>query len=188
MNAPTLIKRRATLYYRGEMFASIRKVEVSAYAVRVTGWAQYSSAVRFFFTRKGGRQVLSMLQSYEPDMLILAGWDHPEPAPMMGAPEVDGPVTVQRARYSSQDPRWASEFNTMINAYIAEDGIEVLADFRGWNPHTPFIGPAEATPRERYEAQEAAAAAAKAEALSTGADVAEAMAAASASLYGGSGA
>ena len=136
-----LIQRKVTIYYHGEMFGLIHKVEARAYFVRTGEYAQYSSAVFCHFVPKGGRNPRGFVQTFRPSLLILDGWGHPDPAGMFGEPEQQGPVVVQRSRHSAFSPEWQSEFDAMINAHIlalrTDVLLPVLADYRGHNPHAP---------------------------------------------------
>jgi len=39
-------------------------------------------------------------------------------------------VTVERGRYMSADPRWRSDFDAKLAAYMETSGAKVAADYR----------------------------------------------------------
>ena len=125
---------KCTLYFAGLM--GIVKVEAKDASTDVRPYAQYARGVYCAFRRARERLARGFVQSFQPSLLILEGWGHPEPdgifedAPAVAA----GEAVSQRGRYASCDPRWSSDFNGQIDAYIAKTGTKVLADFRGHDP------------------------------------------------------
>jgi hypothetical protein len=130
-------QQRVTLYFRGEVFGNIQKMEASAFAVATGPYAQYSDAVSVVFMKKRERTPRGFTQSYRPSLLILGGWNHPDPAPMFGRPEPSSSpdITVQRSAYSCCDEGWQRDFNALIGAHIKATGARVLHDFREHNPY-----------------------------------------------------
>jgi hypothetical protein len=157
MKTQALPRQKVTLYFRGEFFGNYQKVEASALNIEIRNYAQYSSAVSATFTPKGARLPRGKWFTYEPSLVVLAGWGHFEPAPMMAetGEEVAG-VAVSESRRTACDDGWAVEFREMLAAYIEKTGARVLHDFHGHNAYAPFIGPLPPTPAERYAAQLAA--------------------------------
>lgn len=145
MSTNPLKTQKVTIYFRGEMFSNYHKIEATAHAVRLVKYAQYSSAVEFTFIPKGARKARGTVQTYQPSLLILEGWNHPDPATMFSDPESRGDVTVQRSRHASCAPEWDSEFNTLIESHITATGAKVVADFRGHDPYSqiPAVSPCE---------------------------------------------
>lgn len=134
----SLIHRKVTLYFHGEMFDCIHKIEARAYHTQIGRYAQYTSALTVHFLPRGGRNPRGLTQTYRPSLLILDGWGHPEPAEMFGAEEVSpSGATVSRARHSAFSPEWQSEFDSMIAAHVAATGATILADYRGHDSHAP---------------------------------------------------
>jgi hypothetical protein len=96
-------------------------------------YAQYDAAPFVNFIPKGKRNVRGFVQAeYKPSLLILAGHGHPEPDSMFGVetPNEAGTAFTSRSRYMSCDPRWQSDFDARIDAYLARTGAEVVADYR----------------------------------------------------------
>lgn len=125
---------KCTLYFAGLM--GVAKMEAREASTEVRPFAQYARGVFCKFKRARERNPRGFVQSFQPSLLILEGWGHPAPDGIF--PEettrTEGGVTTQRGRYSACDPRWRSDFNGQIDAYIAQTGTKVLADFRGHDP------------------------------------------------------
>lgn len=125
---------RATVYYKDDLCAgSIRRVVVKAWRVTVAPMAQHEAAVFVDFTPKGCRRDRSIVESFNPSVLIVEG-EGPEPSSMWDEStrreSADG-TTTQRSRYRSQDPRWRSDFDATI---AATPGLRILADYRSGGP------------------------------------------------------
>ena len=130
---------KATLYRRGEFLGAIHKIEVRAISVTREKYAQYESAVRVEYIEPRQKRARTFVDSYKPSVLVLDGWGHPDPDSAFGPEEQTAPgVTLSKSRYSSCDPRWQSDFDAKIDAYIAEKGAKVIADMRGVNTHEPM--------------------------------------------------
>lgn len=64
------------------------------------------------FVRKRCRNVTSLWTYYNPWILVVEGWGHPDPeSGMEKVSESDG-VSVSRSRYRSCDPRIVGDFKT----------------------------------------------------------------------------
>lgn len=127
---------KVTVYTRSPM--GIVKTEGKNLEIKVRPYAQYKAAVEVRFIPKGKRKVQGFVQTYEPSVLVLEGWDHPEPDGMIdpASVRVEGGVRTSMSRYLSCDPRWESDFRAMITPYIEKIGdAKVLADFKGHNPN-----------------------------------------------------
>jgi hypothetical protein len=121
-----------------------KRVEAREFVVSLRHFAQYPSAVCCQFRRKRERNWREFDVERAPTLIILGGWGHPEPpSPWQSVGD------AQQSRYASCDPRWASEFSTLLQQYLTNStGVRVLADYRGHNPHLPLPGnsPAEVSP------------------------------------------
>ena len=146
---------KVTLYFSGEMFGNYTKIEANAFDFEITNYAQYSSAVHAVFVPKGSRKPRGLWQTSYPSLVVLEGWGHPDPAAMMTEPSRDEStgISTSRSRFSAFDPRWKGEFRGMLEAHLKASGARVILDLHDHNPHAPFIGPREATPAERYAAE-----------------------------------
>ena len=75
------------------------------------------------------------VQAYGPSLVVLEGWGHLNPDGMWVEERVMGDVTTSESRYSSCDPRWQSDFDSKLEAYLADKpATVVLHDFRKHQP------------------------------------------------------
>lgn len=139
----SLIDSRVTIYFRGEMMGNIHKLDVRAYSVALRPWAQYASAVETRFIKKGSRRTIGFIQSYQPSLVILEGWGHPDPAGIWNAPVVGhvgegdsrAEVTTTTGRHLSCSAEWSNEFDALLAAHVEATGAKILHDFRGHDPY-----------------------------------------------------
>jgi hypothetical protein len=125
---------RATLYHLGAF--GYKRVEAREFVIELVKYAQYPSAVQCRFKRGRERNWREFVCDREPSLIVLAGWDHPEPASPFKA--VAG---GEQTRYLSCDPKWSTEFSSLLTRYLAETPrATVLADYRGHNPYLPLEG------------------------------------------------
>ncbi len=140
MNLNNLISKKVTIYTRGVM--GVTKIEARSYLVEVGPYAQYTAAVSFAFVAKGQRNPRGTVQTFQPSLLILDGWGHPDPAgAFTPAEKSDSGAMVSRGRFSACSPEWSREFDVMIATYVAAAAaggkpVSILADYRGHNPHS----------------------------------------------------
>ncbi len=155
MSTMNLTKRRVTLYFRNEFGFGYSQVEASAYSVTVGPWAQYPSAVFVEFLAKGARRSRGFVQSSHVDVVIVDGWNNFEPDGIYLPAVRDEALGVEtrEGRHSACSPLWDSEFRAKLSA----SGASIVLDMKGYNAHSPFIGPAAPTPADRYRAEQAAA-------------------------------
>jgi hypothetical protein len=125
-----------TIYFKSELMGNIVTVKARTMEHGICQYAQYPSAVKVTFVPKGKtnqRQFFDYGMGIGPlSTLILEGVGHPESSPLYvpGEWNLNG-SRIDKGRYMSHDPRWVTEFNTMINEYIdALPGV-VIADYRG---------------------------------------------------------
>lgn len=124
-----------TLYTRGDShwinLGNITKTECRSLKVDVRPYAQYQNAVVVTFVKKGARRECQIVQTSNPDVVVLAGHGQMEPD---GAFKTDGPahrgVTIERAKHRSGDTRWQGDFSAKLAAYVAETGAKIVADYR----------------------------------------------------------
>ena len=127
---------KATIYTRSEMLGNIVKIEVNEVTHERKKFAQYASAVHVTFRKPRQRLMRGMTHGYRPSVLILEGWGHPNAqSDFHNERDTEGGCVVSESRYSSCDPRWQGDFDTMIDAYIATSGARVVADYRGVNTY-----------------------------------------------------
>jgi hypothetical protein len=121
---------KATLYMRGEFLGNIHRIECTAARITVGPYAQHTGAVSALWVPRGKRAVRGTVQGYRPSLLVLEGWDHPAPdSPFVHDYSADG-VDVSRGRHSACSDGWQSDFDRMIDAYLAKGTALILADHR----------------------------------------------------------
>ncbi len=121
--------QNCTLYHNGMLgFSAIECKEVS---IVIGKYAQYPSAVHVTFVPKGKRKDRGFVQTFEPSVVVAAGFGNPDPQNMVPISN-DGVVAVSRSKYSSCDSRWISDFQAEILPKL-----EVLFNAIGHNSHSP---------------------------------------------------
>ena len=133
--APESLTRagKVTIYFKSEFLGNVVKVEAKQIEIKVRSYAQYSQAVEFRYRKPRQRRDRGAVQTYQPSLLVLDGWNHPEPGESFRTIAKSADAELQQARYSSCDPRWESDFDALIAEHIEQTGARVLADFRGHN-------------------------------------------------------
>ena len=121
-----------TIYFRGGY--GMTKLECRELLIETGPYAQYEGAIFVSYVPKGARKPRAFVQTYQPDIVALAGWDHFNRDDSI-LPEQDAGtgVSVARGRYQSCDPRWASDFGAKLANYLGARGIALAGDFRGHN-------------------------------------------------------
>jgi hypothetical protein len=121
---------KATIYIGG--LFGVRKTEVRALEITTGPYAQYPNSVSVMFVEKGKRATQGYRLTNDPHLVILEGHGHLEPDGMMGAASTrENGVIATQSRYASCDPRWRSDFDAQLTAYLAKTGAKVLHDYRG---------------------------------------------------------
>lgn len=119
-------KQKITVYITSEMFGSVVKYEGYLIEHGKRKYAQYDDAPYVKFIPKGKRKVCTIQKSYKPYLLILEGWENPEPEGMYGKREIKDNVIIRESVYSSFDDRYKEDFNNIINAHKSK----FIADYR----------------------------------------------------------
>ena len=132
-------ENQITVYWTGEFFGSVIKKEGTLIEHGTRKYAQYNNApfVKMIPARK--RNGVMIAKEYNPFILVLEGVGHPEPEGMWKSSQPVNGVTVTESRYSSFDDRWVTDFDKMIDAYVAENKVKVIADYRytkGFSSHS----------------------------------------------------
>ncbi len=102
---------KVTIYSQG--FCGIKKVEGKLFSILHTPDGRVFSIE---FIKKGCRKTSSINTYYSSFILVVRGWDQPDPPSAWEAPEVGATagVTVQRAKYSSCSPAGRAEFEAAV--------------------------------------------------------------------------
>ena len=128
--------RKVTIYTGSDFGGTPLHLEAKEYHCGVRKWAQYNHAVELHWVPKGKRNIRGVVDTHDPlKTIILDGWSHPKGPSGYHPPEQHGGATVSMSKYLSFDPRYASDFNTFIDAYIKSKNVKVLADYRGQSPY-----------------------------------------------------
>ena len=126
---------KATIYKAGG-FMGISKLEVREGSIEMKPYAQYPEAAWVRFKAPRARVLRGFTVTPDHDgsgifLLVLGGWDHPEPDSMFGeAKTSEAGLEFREGRYSMCDPRWQSDFNTMIDPFLVDQAVTVLYDGR----------------------------------------------------------
>jgi hypothetical protein len=138
--------KKATLYYRGGFGATIRQ-EVREVRVSRRPWAQYESAVICESLAPRKRKWNNTVHSYQPYLVVLEGWGHPDPASPWTNTQVGNGVITQQGRYSYCDERWDTDFDAELARYLeANPQVKVLGDYR----HTQGCDTRDPQPAKEY--------------------------------------
>lgn len=131
-----LTAQKVTIYRKSEFGLGYHKIECRKFGFERRQWAQYLNAIEIAYVGKGKRKARWFVESSYPSCVVLEGHGHPDaPSPWTSPVETETGCVVRSGKYSSCDPRWAEDFDTMINTYIAESGTKVVLDTRGNDPY-----------------------------------------------------
>ena len=89
-------------------------------------WAQYPNAAFAVYREKRKRTWRKRIASYRPYMVIVEGWEHKKPPPMLIE---NGPIS-QITAYGSFDDRYTVEGDEWLNRYLSKSKICTIADYR----------------------------------------------------------
>jgi hypothetical protein len=133
---------KATIYWTGDFGGGPNKTEVKLLDVGTKPYAQHASAAYAVFVPKGKRKPRQIgPEGFHPYILVLEGWDHPEPDDCFTPRELSTTgCVVRRSRYTMFDERYQTEFDAKIDAYIAQSGAKVVADYR-WTKDATYVEP-----------------------------------------------
>ncbi len=123
-------QKKVTIYSGGGMFG-ITRYEAKLVAHGTKPYAQYEAAPFVHFVEKGKRTTRGIVQGYAPFILILDGHGHPEPDEGFVDADISNTgMTCRRSRYASCDPRYQTDFNSLISGYLDANPGLVVADYR----------------------------------------------------------
>lgn len=126
------IKEKITVYTTSEFMGNVQRYEGTLIEQGRMEYAQYENAPFVSFVPKGKRNGIRIVKGYNPYILILKGWNHPEPEDMFGNSKgayKDG-VTIKESKYKSFDDGYKIDFNKVIDEYISNNTEALLADYR----------------------------------------------------------
>ena len=117
---------KITVYTTSEFFGSVVKYEGKLVEYGRKKYAQYDSAPYVHFIPKGKRKTFGIIKGYKPYLLIVEGWDAPEPDSFLGEAKESGDVVVRQSRYRSFNEGYTKDFDELI----AKSNVKIIADFR----------------------------------------------------------
>lgn len=127
---------KATIYTKSEFFGNIVKREVKLHEItEKTTYAQYHNAVKATFTIKRKRSKSSLVTTYQPYVVIVAGWDHPNPADMFDIVEKTDTMTIKKSSYMSFDDRFATDFDAIVDSGKLGEVILDARHTKGFSSH-----------------------------------------------------
>lgn len=120
---------KVTLYALGTF--GTRKLEATHVKIWTGKYAQYSAAVFVEYVPKRARKPRQFVETFEPRLIVLDGFGHPEEPDRLDRDEHGN----ARTRWTSCAPEWAHHFDRDFAPYLQRLGSRVLADYRRHNPH-----------------------------------------------------
>ena len=122
----------ATIYTTGEFFGSVNKYEGKIIDFGVRPYAQYTEAPFFKYIPKGKRKPRGCIKGdYNPYLVILKGYNHPDPQSMFNDPRYTEGLVIKESRYTSFDERYKTDFDAVLNKYLELNPGLILMDYRG---------------------------------------------------------
>lgn len=120
-------KQKVTIYHGGIM--GVHAIEAKLIDHGRRKYAQYPAAPFVEFIEKRKRKAKRLCNGSSMGLLIVEGWNQPAPQSMFDpatSEDRGNGLTCTSMRYSACDPRWQSDFDTMI----AGEDVKVIADYR----------------------------------------------------------
>lgn len=130
-----------TIYTKSEFFGNIIKREGKLLDMGVQKYAQYNKApfVKYTPKGKGKRKPIGFVQTYNPYLIVLEGYGHPEPQSMFyKSKTTQSNLIVSESKYSSFDKRYSTDFDNILDTYLNEKSIKPLLDCRYTKGYSPF--------------------------------------------------
>jgi len=122
-------KTKATIYTTNG-FGSISKYECYIHEVGTREYAQYDNAPYVKYTERRKRKPTGFIKTYNPYLLVIAGWDNINPEDDSVTIKQNDDVKISKSRYLSFDSRYKSDFDSIINSKIENNSVKVLFDVR----------------------------------------------------------
>jgi hypothetical protein len=107
-------ERRVTLYVMTLFGFGRRRIEATHLQVTRGAYAQYSDAFFVRFKPRGSKLLRQITETYQPNLVALLGWEHPDLQEIMEKVE----SAVEKSKYVSADARWEHEFDATLRFYI----------------------------------------------------------------------
>lgn len=121
-----LINKDVTIYTTSEFFGSVVAHRGKLLAHGVIPYAQYKSVPYVEFIPKGKRKIVRLQKSYKPYLIIVKGYNTPEPSGMFAEPKTENGVIIKKSQYVSFDDNYKTDFDKILS----QSDIEIIADYR----------------------------------------------------------
>jgi len=125
-------QRKVTIYTTSDFMGSIVKREGTLIDFGVQKYAQFDRCPFVRYTPKGKRNPAGFCKTFQPYLLIIDGWNHPNPDDFFndGVTNADG-VTIKESRYISFDERYKTDFDLKIRDYLLNQQNKlIILDYR----------------------------------------------------------
>src|SRR5262245_22095797 len=116
---------KATLYL-ADLWGYDR-IEAKNVTWSVERYARHGSAARVEYTPRGKRKRETAMITTIP-LVILEGWDHPDPPNKYGPTQQRSYGVSRTTRRAGGDPEWDYEFRAFLNGYVAGSQAQVILD------------------------------------------------------------
>lgn len=133
-----MMDKKVTIYRRG-MFGEVIKFEAYLGFIVQREYAQYKNAVELVCKIKRKQKRTRFIESYNPYLVVVSGWNNPDPEDWLKPVSSDNGVTVKASRYASFDKRMATDFDEMLEVDSDKFG-EILYDYRFTKGYCPYSG------------------------------------------------
>lgn len=107
---------KATMYLKSEFMGNIIKHEITLVEFKEhQKYAQYNNAVKVVCRHKRKRGDTEHTFTYQPFVVIVEGWDRPNPADMFDVVEKTDTLTIKKSSYASFDERFCTDFDQLVD-------------------------------------------------------------------------
>ena len=115
---------KVTIYVTSEFMGSVIKREGTLIDCGLQKYAQFDRAPFVKYIPKGKRNATGFVKTSFPYLLIIEGWNQPEPADFLtpGITDANG-TTIKISRYMSFDERYKTDFDFMILPHLAKSNV-----------------------------------------------------------------
>ncbi len=112
-------------------FGSVVKYEGTLLELGYQDYAQHKHVPFIKYIPKGKRKPIGYIKGYKPFMIVLKGYNHPEPNSMFdkAIKQPNGLIT-SKSTYHSFDERYVTDFNNGFNEYLTLNKDLILIDVR----------------------------------------------------------
>lgn len=131
---------KVTIYVKSDLFGNIVKREgVLISAEAGVKYAQYNNAVKVVYRGKRKRSNTGFVQTYMPYVVIVEGWDRPDPKELCDVTvSNENGVTVKKSSYASFDKRFCTDFDELVDGGKLGKVVFEARHTKGYNPHSQF--------------------------------------------------